>query len=88
MNCRRPISASASCRASAFFSRCDSSVTRQNSTIPTQANSTATPWISDHSQGFCWPAGVVEDQVFCQAEPTPWLTTVNRMLNRNGTQSW
>ena len=69
MNCRRPISASDSWRVSRSFSSCDSSVTRQNNIIPTQANSTATPWISDHSHGLACPDGVVEDQVTLPRRP-------------------
>ena len=78
MNLRRPISASASCRASTLFS-CASSVTCQNSTIPMQADSTATPWISDHSHGLAWADGVVEDQVTLPGRTHPWLITVNRI---------
>ena len=63
-------------------------MTRQNSIIPTHANSTAMPWISDHSQGADCPAAVLKIRLCCQAEPIPWLITVNRMLNRNGAQSW
>jgi hypothetical protein len=62
-------------------------VIRQNKAIPTQANSTAMPWINDHSHGFPWAAGWLKISVCCHTDPTPWLITVKTTLSRNGTQS-
>ena len=90
VNCRRLISASAvsSLRPSVSFSVCSSSVTRQKITTPTQAKSTATPWMNDHSQGCCWAAGWLKIWPPSQIVPTPWLSTVKATFQRNGTQSW
>ena len=87
VNLRLPASASASRRASTLFS-CTSSVTCQNSTIPVQAASTATPWISDHSHGLAWADMWLKIRSRCQVEPTTWLIVVKRIMNRNGIQSW
>ena len=88
VNSRRASSASLSClvRASAFC--CSSSLVRQKITMPTQANSTATPWMPDQTQGWAWALGWLKIRLLCQSEPRPWLSTVNAMFQRNGTQSW
>ncbi len=90
VNRRRPISASAviSWRPSSSFSVCSSSVIRQKITMPTQAKSTATPWMADHSHGFACPAAWLKIRFRARAVPTPWLSTVNATFHRNGTQSW
>ena len=88
VNFRRPISASASLWVSSSFWFCSSSVTRQNSITPTQASSTATPWMSDQSHGSACAAGWLNISVRSHIEPTPWVTTVNSTFSRNGTQSW
>src|SRR5919112_6675646 len=88
VNWRRCTSASASSRVSRSFCSCSSSVSRQKIITPTQATSTARPCTTDHSQGFAWAAGWLNISVRSHIEPTPWLTTVNSTLNRNGTQSW
>ena len=85
-NRRRPASASASRRASAVRS-VTSSVTCQKRTMPAHAASTATPWTSDHSHGFAWPAGWLKIRSRRSDEPSTWLTTVNAIMNSSGSQS-
>ena len=88
MNRRRLSSAADSCSVSRSDRCCSSSVVRQNSTTPTQAASTATPWMSDQVQGRCCAAGWLNIRSGTRLDPIPWLSTVNTMFSRNGTQSW
>ena len=87
MNRRRLISASASCVVSVSERFCSSSVFFQNSTTPMQAASTAAPWISDHCHGCCCAEAWLNIRSGTKLEPIPWLSTVNTMSSRNGTQS-
>ncbi|OLT02946.1 hypothetical protein BJF90_27840 [Pseudonocardia sp. CNS-004] len=73
---------------SASFSVCSSSVIRQKITMPTQAKSTAMPWMNDHSHGFACPAAWEKIRLPSQIVPMPWLRKVNPTFQRNGTQSW
>jgi hypothetical protein len=75
-------------RPSASFSVCSSSVIRQKITMPTQARSTATPWMNDQTHGCCCAAGWLKICPPSQMVPMPWLRVVNPTFQRNGTQSW
>jgi hypothetical protein len=88
VNLRRVISVSASCLVSRSDFCCSVSVFCQNTTTPTQAASTATPWMADQVQGLVCPAGWLKIRLDCHTEPIPWLATVKAMFHRNGTQSW
>ena len=80
----RPISASASWRASSLLGSCSSSVTCQNSITPMQASEHRDAVDERPQPRVGLRRGVVEDQVRSHIEPTPWLTMVNRTF-RTGT---